>query len=91
MGNYYTLFIGGSVVRIDTGKFSTYTYTSVPVHAFNPEILANYSSNLTGEILKKYDLKYPYMESYVEPFVIENKLVLLDGKYTHLIFVYPLD
>ena len=90
MNEYYALFIGGSTIRIVTKSYSTYTYTSVAVHAFNPEILGNYSTNLTSEILKKYDIRYPYMESQCEPFVIESKRLLVDGLYSYYVFVYPL-
>ncbi len=91
MGDYYTIFIGGSTVRIVTKSYSTYTHTNVVVHAFNPELLGNYSTNLTSSILKKYDLDYPYIESKCQPFVIESKRILVDGIYSYHIFAYLLD
>lgn len=87
---YYTLFIGGTSVRIVTRTYSTYAYTTVPVHAFSPEIIFQYQ-NLTSEDLKNLDIKYPYVEIRRQPFVIENRRILVDGIYSYHVFVYYLE
>lgn len=88
---YYSLFIGGTSVRIVLKRYSTFLYTSVPVHAFSPDVLSNYHYNLTSEVLKGLDLKYPYIEVNCQPFVIENRRILVDGIYYNHVFVYLLE